>query len=821
MPLMDTIWQDLRHGARALLRTPGFTLAALITLALGIGANSAIFTVVNAVLLRPLPYADPDSRVMIWSRWKDYDKTWVSEGEVVDYRRNARTLADVATWDSGPVNLTGDGEPVQVGAGWITPNTLAVLGARPALGRDFTDADATNPAQGVIISTGLWQRRFGGDPAIIGRAIIVNGRGIPVIGVMPAEFRLPTDFSEDAAEPTDIWIPYRLNEAQALASRGGHGSYGAAVLRPGVTVAQVNSELTTMTANWSKTMPQYPPEMRFTAFAVSLRDEVVGGVRPAILLLTGSVMFLLLIACANVASLLLARAETRQREIAVRCALGAGHWRLLRQLLTESLLLTIAAAATGLGLAYAGLRLLLAIDPHVIPRADAITIDLRVLLFTAVLAIVTTILFSLAPASRAVKLDLADALKEGGRQGTVGVRRQRLRDLLVIAEMAMGVVLVIGAVLMVRSLWALQRIDLGFEPENVLTMKLMPPGFSYTPEQSVQLYQRLLERVRALPDVRQAGALRSLPLGNTIGDWGAEIEGYVETPGHAAKGDWQVLTAGGSEAIGERLVRGRLFADADNSAQAQPVALINETMARMYWGGRDPIGGRFRVGHGQPSRPWFTVVGIVANERHNGVDARVKEKFYITHAQWNMLGMNPIRAMTLVVKTGGDPLALAGPIRAIVGELDPKLPVANVRPMTDVVGTALATPRFTGWLLALFAMLALVLSAVGIYGVLAYLVSQRTHEIGIRLAMGAERPQVLRMVLSHGLALAMIGLFIGVGAAFFLTSLMAAQLHDIAPRDLTTFVGVPVLMTLVALAASYIPAWRATRVDPLIALRAQ
>ena len=390
-----------------------------------------------------------------------------------------------------------------------------------------------------------------------------------------------------------------------------------------------------------------------------------------------------------------------------------------------------------------------------------------------------------------------------------------------IAEMAMGVVLVIGAVLMVRSLWALQRIDLGFEPENVLTMKLMPPGFSYTPEQSVQLYQRLLERVRALPDVRKAGALRSLPLGNTIGDWGAEIEGYVETPGHAAKGDWQVLTAGASEAIGERLVRGRLFADADNSAQAQPVALINETMARMYWAGRDPIGGRFRVGHGQPSRPWFTVVGIVANERHNGVDVRVKEKFYITHAQWNMLGMNPIRAMTLVVKTGGDPLALAGPIRAIVRELDPNLPVANIRPMTDVVGTALATPRFTGWLLALFAMLALVLSAVGIYGVLAYLVSQRTHEIGIRLAMGAERPQVLRMVLGHGLALAMIGLFIGVGAAFFLTSLMAAQLHDIAPRDLTTFVGVPVLMTLVALAASYIPAWRATRVDPLIALRAQ
>jgi putative ABC transport system permease protein len=821
MPFLDTFWQDARHGARALVRTPGFTLAALLTLALGIGANTAIFTVVNAVLLRPLPYADPDSRVMIWSRWKDFDKTWVSEGEVVDYRRSLQTVADVATWDTGQANLTGDGEPLQVGLAYITPNTLEVLGATPLLGRNVTDADATRPASTLLISHGLWTRRFGSDPGVVGRTIQINGRALAIAGVMPNGFRLPTDFNEDAAEPTDLWIPYRLNEAEALKNRGGHGNYAAARLKPGVTVAQVNAELATLTAMWSRTLQQYPPEMRFTAFAVSLKDEVVGGVRPAILLLTGAVMFLLLIACANVASLLLARAETRQREIAVRCALGAGHWRLVRQLLTESALLAIVSGAIGLGFAYAGLRVLLAIDPNVIPRAETVTIDAWVLVFTALLAILTTVLFSLAPAMRAVKLDLADALKEGGRQGTVGVRRQRFRDLLVVAEMALGVVLVIGAVLMVRSLWALQRIDLGFEPEGVLTLRLSPPQTGYEkPDQAVQFYQRLLERVRALPEVRAAGTIRSLPLASTIGDWGATVEGYVETPGHGAKGDWQVLSDGASEAIGERLVRGRFLTAADNSTLSQPVALINETMARLFWAGRDPIGGRFKVGHGSPS-PWFTVVGIVANERHNGVDRQVKEKFYIPHAHWNAMNMNIIRGMTLVVKSNGDARALAAPIRAIVHDLDPKLPIANVRLMTDVVGTALATPRFTGWLLALFAVLALVLSAVGIYGVLAYLVTQRTHEIGIRLAMGADRPQVLRMVLGHGLVLALAGLAIGVGAAFFLTGFMATQLHEIAPRDLTTFIGVPIVMTLVALGASYIPALRATRVDPLVALRAE
>jgi putative ABC transport system permease protein len=490
MPFIETVWQDARHGARALVGTPGFTLAALITLALGIGANTAIFTVVNAVLLRPLPYAEPDARVMIWSRWKDFDKTWVSEGEVVDYRRSCRTLAAVATWDTGQANLTGDGEPLQVGLAYVTPNTLDVLGARPLLGRDFVDSDAaTKPAQGLIISHGLWQRRYGGDPSIVGRPIQINGHGIPVVGVMPDGFRLPTDFHEDAAEPTDLWMPYRLDEAEALKDRGGHGSYAAAHLKPGVTVAQVNAELAALTAGWSRTLPEYPPEMRFTSFAVSLREEIVGGVRPAILLLAGAVMFLLLIACANVASLLLARSETRQREIAVRCALGAGHWRLLRQLLTESVVLAVVSGAVGLGLAYAGLRLLLAIDPTAIPRAETIAIDARVLLFTALLAILTTVLFSLAPALRAVKLDLTEALKEGGRHGTVGVRRQRFRDLLVIGEMALGVVLVIGAVLMVRSLWALQRIDLGFEPENVLTLRLSPPASAYPqPDQAVVFY---------------------------------------------------------------------------------------------------------------------------------------------------------------------------------------------------------------------------------------------------------------------------------------------------------------------------------------------
>jgi putative ABC transport system permease protein len=821
MPFVDTVWQDARRGARALAGTPGFTLAAVLTLALGIGANSAIFTVVNAVLLKPLPYADPDARVMIWSRWVGFDKTWVSLAEVNDYRTRATTtLQDVAAWQTTIVNLTGDGEPVRIGAARVTPNTFDVLGAAPLIGRTFTPADvAPGPPTVAIISYGLWQQRYAGDPNITTRTIQGSGQAVRVIGVMPQGFRLPTDFGEDAEEPTQAWVPLYVDPATVAQNRGNHGHYAAARLKPGATAASASAELAALTANLTRE-GLYPAAMRFNAFAVSLRDEVVGSVRPAVLLLSGAVAALLLIACANVASLLLARSEVRQREIALRCALGAGQWRLFRQLLTESAVLAVLAGIVGLLLASLGVRLLLAVDPTAVPRAETVGIDASVLLFTALVALATTVLFSLAPAMRALRVDLVEALKEGGHQGTVGVRRQHLRSLLVIGEMAVAVVLVIGAVLMIRSLWSLQRVDLGFDPARVLTMRVTLPQASYQkPEQVVALYHRLVERVRALPDVQSAGAIRSLPLANTIGDWGLDIDGFVETPGNNAKGDWQVATGGALEALGERLVRGRLLTASDTTDSA-PVALINETFARVYFGERDPIGQRMRMGS-NAERPWMTIVGVVADVRHNGVDALIKEKFYVPHAQFHRQTGYAPAGMALVVKTAGDPMRLAAPIRTGLRELDPNLPLANVRPMTEVVGTALATPRFTGWLLALFAALALTLSAVGIYGVLAFLVSQRTHEIGIRLAIGADSTRVLGMILARGLGLALIGVAAGLVAAFFLTGLIATQLHGIQPHDLATFIGVPILLACVALVASYIPARRAMRVDPLVALRSE
>jgi putative ABC transport system permease protein len=815
----ETLWQDASRGARALIRTPGFTLAAVLTLALGTGAVSAVFTVVNAVLLKPLPYQQPERRVMIWSRWVGFDKTWLSAAEWQDYRRQVRSFEDVALWSTGNVNLTGDGEPVQVAGGALTANAFHVLGASPIIGRAFTEAeDRPGHENVVVLGHGLWQRRYGGDPTIVGRTILVNGTARTVLGIMPAGFKLPTDYGEDAAEPTELWGPLALDPKTIGQNRGNHGFFGAALLRSGETAASASAQLATLTANWTRD-GLYPEPMKFTAFAIGLDEEIVGAVRPAVLLLAGAVAFLLLIACANVASLILARAESRQRELALRCALGAGQWRLVAQLFVEGLVLASVSGVIGLAIGVFGVRLLVAIDPTLVPRADTIGVDVRVLAFTAATTLLTTFLFSIAPALRALKLDLAEAMKEGTHQATVGAGRQRLRGALVVIEVALAVVLAIGAVLMVQSLWALRRIDLGFQPARVLTVQLTLPQRSFAePPQVVSFYEQLVDRVRALPGVTRAGAVRALPLGSTIGDFGLDVDGYAETPGQNAKGDWQIVTDGAAEALGERLVRGRLIQPTDTT-DALPVAVINETMAKTYWAGREALGGRIRIGSNM-SRPWITVVGIVGDVKHNGVEGQVKEKFYVPHRQWHKSATGfAIRTMTLVIKTTGDPLSVAGAVRAAVRDLDRTVPIANVRTLDEVVGTAIATPRFTGWLLALFATLALVLSAIGLYGVLSYLVSQRLQEIGIRMALGAARSDVLRLVMGRGLALALIGVGVGVAAAFGLTRFMQGQLREVGPADPATFVLVPLVLTLVALAASYLPARRATRVDPLSALR--
>ena len=816
MTFFETLWQDLRFGGRTLLRAPGFAAIAVLTLALGIGANAAIFSVVNAVLLQPLPWKDADNAVMIWSKWTAFEKTWVATGEVVDYRKRTQTLQDVAAWSDGQVNLTGDGDPERLAAAAVSANTFSVLGASPMLGRTFTSQeDLPKGPRVVVLGFGLWNRRYASDPSIVGRSILINGDSHQVLGVMPAGFVLPTDYQNP--EPGQLWVPLQMDPVSM--DHGSHGLYAAGRLKPGFTVRHAADELHGIAQAMTKE-GLYPVQMQFDTVTVSLTDEVVGPVRRSIWLLFGAVGFLLLIACANVANLLLARAEGRQREIAVRSALGAGGMRVVRQLLTESVVLTGASAVAGLALAYAAVRLVSWWNPAGIPRVSAVTLDLRVLIFTAVVALFTSVLFGLAPALRAMRVDLTDSLKDGGQGSSSGGARQRFRSALVVVEMALAVVLLVGAGLMLRSIWALQRVPIGFDPSGVLTMRVALPAASYaSPEQVVVFYQKLMDRVRVLPGVRSAGAARSLPLGSTIGDYGLRVEGYVPPPGTNSKGDWQIVTDGYLEAMGERIVKGRAFTPADTS-DTQLVALVNEELVRRYLPGRDPIGARLKIGGGG-DRPWVTVVGVVADVKHNDIRGMVKEKFYIPHTQWHKSAGNPIRAMSIVVKSSTDPLGLSGAVRQEIRGIDPSLPVADVRAMTDVVGATMSSPRFTGFLLATFAGVALALSAIGIYGVLSYLVSRRTREIGIRVAIGAGRADVLRLILGRGLLLALAGVVLGLGGAALVTRFMQTLLHGVNPMDPLTFAVVAGVLSLVALLASLVPAWRATRVDPVVALKAE
>ena len=815
--LLDTTVQDLRFGARALRRNPAFAAIAVLTLALGIGANAAIFSVVNAVLLEPLPWREPDRAVMIWSKWVAFDKTWVATGEVVDYRRRASTLSEVAAWGDGQVNLTGDGEPERVAAGNVSANLFPTLGVAPLLGRTFTATeDLPNGPSLVVLSHSLWSRRYAADPNIAGRTIQINGRAYEVTGVMPQDFVLPTD--DQNPSPSQLWLPLQMDPASM--DHGSHGFYAAARLKPGATVQQAAEELHGIAVAMTNE-GLYPRPMKFDTVVLSLEDEVVGSVRPAIWLLFGAVAFLLLIACANVANLLLARAEGRQREIAVRAALGASGLRVMRQLLTESLVLTGVATVLGLALAFAGVRFVAWWNPASVPRVAGVRLDMTVLVFTAIVAVMTSIVFGLAPALRALRVDLTESLKDGAQGASSGGARQRFRSGLVVFEMALAVVLLVGAGLMLRSLWSLQHVPLGLDPSRVLTMRLSLPQSSYgSPEQVVDFFSRLLDNVRGFPGVASAGAVRALPLGSTIGDFGLRVEGYTPTPGTGAKGDWQIATPGYLESMGERVVRGRPIT-ADDKSDTMLVALINEEMARLYWNGRDPIGGRIKIGGGAQDRPWVTVVGIVGNVRHNGITGAVKEKFYVPHTQWHKSIGNPIRDMTLVVKAQADPNPLVAPVRQAIRSLDPNLPVADIRTMDDVVAATMSAPRFTGMLLGVFAGLALILSAIGIYGVLSYVVSRRTREIGIRVAIGAGRGQVLKLVLGSGVALALIGIAIGLAAAALFSKAMSTLLHDVKPLDPPTFIAVALSLTAVAIAASLVPAWRATRVDPVRALKAE
>jgi putative ABC transport system permease protein len=811
---MERLTADLTHSLRRLARAPGFATIAILTLALGIGANTAIFSLVKTVVLQPLPYAQPDHLVMIWGRNLDKgETTWLSVPEILSYRADLPAFEQVAAYTGTSVNITGGLEPERVMAAFVTPNLFRSLGVSALVGRTFSSSDsAAAIGSEVVISDGLWQRRFGGRADVVGQSIQLNGSARTVIGVMPPSFRLPRDFASE--RPTELWMPVDLTPQSS--SWGDHSYIGFARVRRGTDLASATAAMEALEERWVRDGHWTDRNLSGRA-AIAMSDFVVGDVRSALWVLLGAVGVILLIACANVANLILARSDDRHREVAVRTALGASRGRIVRQLLTESVVIAIIGGVLGIGIAYLGMRGLLAVRPTNLPRVEQLGLDVGVLAFSLLLTVMTGLVFGLAPAMELSKPDLNRSLKEGGRAGSVGKGRQRFRDSLAVTQMAFSVVLLIGAMLLVRSFVELRRVDLGFKPDNALTFRVVAAAQTYNDPQSViNFYRTLRQRLAQLPGVEQVGATRLLPLTGTIGDWSITIEGKDKAPGENPNGDWQVVTPGYFESMGMRVTRGRTLTD-DDHENAPIVAVINETMARRYWPGNDPIGKRFHIG--TANQPWITIVGIIGRVRHNAVTETERAEMYVPHAQWGAAGANPRRELTYVVRTSGDPMGVVGYVRETVRSMDPNMPIADLRTLERVADASLAQARFTTLLLALFAALALTLATIGIYGVISLLVTRRRQEIGIRMALGARPQAILTMVLRRGMTLAAIGVVAGVVGAFALTSVLNTLLYGVTRFDPTTFIVVPLILAAVALAACLIPAGRAARVAPLVALR--
>jgi putative ABC transport system permease protein len=815
---MDSLLRDIRHAFARLIRDRGFAAVTIVTLALGIGANTAVFSLVKAALLSPLPYGDAERLTVIWGPDRA-ETTHLSLQEVFNYPRETQSFTDIAGYQEYDASFTGGQEPELVRAGSATPNLFEVTRTPAMIGRTFNAADTAGGTSDVIvIAHGLWQRRFGGHPNVIGQTVQVNGRARTVIGVMPASFRLPNDFS--SLRPTEAWVPEVVNPAN-LGAWGSRSYSGLARLKDGVSAATASTELPLAAERWVNAgYVRARPDGSLGSLArrvIPAQDFVTGGMRTALLILFGSVGFVLLIACANVANLQLARADVRRREVAVRAALGADRAAILRQLLTESVMLAVAGAVAGLAVAWAGLQIVITLRPANLPRVDETSLDAGVLGFTALLAIVTGILFGLLPALQLARPDVTGVLNDGGRSGTAGRSRQLARRALVVLQLASSVVLALAAGLLIRSLIELNRIDLGFNPNNVLTAQLQVPATDYPqPADVVRFHRQVTEGIAQLAGVRAAGSVRVLPLARSIGDWSIKIEGRPYIAEENPNGDFQAVTPGYFEAMQLQLLRGRFLTAADREG-TQPVVVINETMASRYWPGEDAIGRQFHMG--TDDKPWLTIVGIVGNVRHNAVVEEGRAEMYLAHAQLpEHIGGAP-RGMTLVVKTDGHPLAVAGAVREAVRAIDRNLPVSDITTMDNVAASALAQPRFVTFLLALFAATALALAAIGIYGTISLLVSERMQEMGIRLALGADRPTILKLVLGQGLVLTAIGLAAGVLGAVILTRTLSGLVYGVGTLDPVTFIAVPVILSVIALLACVVPARRAASVDPITTLR--
>ena len=819
---MDRLRHDLRFAMRGLLRRPGFTAVVVLTLALGVGANSAIFSVVNGVLLRPLPYQRPGEVATLWDRWPGNPQGELSQPEYWDLKEQNRSFSRLAVYAGGSLTLTRSGEPERLRAGFMSGDALPLLGVAPARGRAFTtDDDRPGAPRVVLLGDGLWRRRFGGDPAIVGRTVVLDDQPATVVGVMPAGFQLPTHYAGPGME---IWAPLQLDPAIDRSERGWHWINVMGRLRPGVDIGSASLEVGALARRMRETYPgEYKPA--FGGFAVIAADDLVGEIRPAILVLLGAVGLLLLIACANVAGLLLARAEARQREIAVRTALGAGAGRLARQLLTESLVLALLGGALGALLADWGVRALVAAAPPTLPRLDAVHTDGWVLGFTLLVSAATGFLFGLAPALQAARPDLTVALAEGGRSGS-SAARQRFRRGLVVAQIALALMLVTSAGLLIRSFVHLRGVDPGFDPTHLLTAEVELSAVRYdSPARIRGFYAELVDRLGALPGVDSAAAVRALPMTGRleIGDWSFVIEGRhadPPVPADRINADWQSLTPGYFETLRIPVLQGRAIEPRDR-AGATPVVVVNRTLARQAWPGENPIGRRILLGGGGVDSVWRTVVGIVGDVRHRGLTAAPRPEMYLPYDQFPAGTGTPQRTMRLVLRTAGDPAALAGPVRAALAELDPAVPLVEVQTMEQALGAWAAERRLTMLLVAAFAALALTLGAVGVYGVMAHLVVQRTREIGIRIALGAVPREILGLVLGQGAGLAVAGVALGLAGALAASHLLARLLFEIRPTDPATYAGTALTLLGVAALAALVPALRATRTDPVEALRSE
>jgi putative ABC transport system permease protein len=808
---LETFWQDMRQGARSLFKQPTFTIVAVITLALGIGANTSIFSVVHAVLLQSLPYHDADRLVTVWehNRRRGNDQNVINMGNFFDWKEQNRVFEDMAAFADTTANLTSGGEPEEIPSQIATTSLFNILGVNPILGRTFTP-DEGKPGQPgvVVISFGLWQRRFGGDPQIIGRKLILNGNEATVIGVMPADFNWHVKAGSMTRKMAEMWSPWQVEERNR--QRRGRFAMAVARLKPGVNLDQAQAEMNAIGGRLEQQHNNF--NANWGVNVVPLRAQFAGEIRLALLALLGAVGMVLLIACANVANLLLARAAGRQREVAVRAALGAGRGRIIRQLLTESLLLAGLGGLAGLALAWWGTDLLVSLAPPDLLNLPQVKLNAIVLGFTLGISLATGVIFGLAPAFEATRLNLSESLKEGGKSAG-GKRAKRMRNSLVVLEVALALVLLVGAGLLIRSFARLQRVDPGFNAQNLLTMRVNLPRSKYDNDQKrVNFFRQAVAQMQALPGVESAGAVSFLPFAAPHAGTGVEIEGRPKLPpGQGLNTGVIVTDANYFRTMHLPLKRGRLFTDVE-AAEERHVVIVNEAFARQHFPNEDPLGKRVKIFMMNTDDP-CEIIGTVGDSKHMSLDAEVKPMAYWPHPEL------AYSAMSLVIRTRGDAGAVTAAASNVIRALDPEQPLADARTMESLIGTSVSRARFNTLLLAIFAIVALLLAGVGIYGVMAYSVEQRTREIGVRMALGARAADALWMVVRRGMVLALAGVAIGLAASFALTRLIKALLFDVSATDPLTFAGIPLLLALVALLACLIPARRAAKVDPMVALR--